>query len=184
MNTIEIPREKLTKRGNPEITILTENLCLAMFDHETEGKSYHISDIAAAVFQQITRAYPEIKTRAQCEIYVLWAMKTLCWNNRAKLVEQDWFENPYTASEQINDSLTVGAPWENRIPGKFGKQTSEQKRVWRKSLDMATWAVNHLKKCFPTWEDQRIIDLLYNGGTHYIPRTVETALRWHADLTK
>lgn len=181
--TIEVPRETLKQRGNPDITILCENLCLAIFDHDTEGRSHHLWDITKAVFPQLSRAYPEIKTRAQAEIYVMWAMKTLCWNNRAKLIEQDWFEAPNTSTEAINDALPMGSPWENRMPGRFGHKTEEQKKVWRLSLDQAMWAVKHLKRFFPTWEDQRIIDTLYGGATHYAPRSIETALKFYKDLT-
>src|ERR1035437_4090993 len=176
-NQIEVPREIEKGRGNPLITILCDNLCLAMFDNDEEGKPHHIYDITKSVFPKLREAYPEIKTSKQAYIYVLWSMKAICWNNRAKLVAPDWFENPNTPTESLNDSLPEGSPWEARMPGRFGHQTTEDRRKWKDALTMAKWAIKHLKHWFPTWDDQRIIDLLYNGGTKYAPRSVETALR-------
>lgn len=175
--TIEVPRETTKTKSNPQITILCENLCLAIFDHDTTGKPFHIYDITKQVFPLLRQSYPEIKTSKQAYIYVMWAMKAICWNNRAKLVEQDWFENPNTPTDAINDSLPAGAAWEARVPGKFGQKNSEEKRKWIDAVGLAKWAIKHLKGWFPTWDDQRIIDLLYNGVTKYAPLSVETALR-------
>lgn len=175
--TIEVPREEKQGKRNPQITILCEELCLAFFDKDTTGKSHHLSDITRAVCPAMRHSYPEIKTRAQCEIYVFWAVKTLCWNNRAKMIDQDWFEAPGGPNDAINDHLPEGSPWQNRIPAKFDSQTKEQNTAWHQAVEMATWAVKHLKGWFPTWDDQRIIDLLYNGKTHYAPRSVETAIK-------
>jgi hypothetical protein len=179
MKSIEVPREIEKEKKNPAITILCDELCLAIFDKDTEGKSHHIYDIVNVVFPTLRHSYPEIKTKAQAYIYVFWSMKAVCWNNRAKLVEQDWFEAPGTASEALNDHLPEGSRWEARVPSKFGHKTPEQKKAWSHAVEMAQWAVNHLKGWFPTWDDQRIIDLLYNpdNTTKYAPRSVETALR-------
>lgn len=174
---IEVPREIEKKRSNPQITILCDNLCLAIFDQDTEGKPYHIYDITKRIFPQLRLAYPEIKTAKQAYIYVLWSMKAICWNNKAKLVEADWFENPNTPSDKLNDSLPEGSPWEARVPGKFGHRTPKEKQNWNCAVEMAKWAVKHLRGWFPTWDDQRIIDLLYNGVTKYAPLSVETAIK-------
>lgn len=175
--SIEVPREIEKKKSNPLITILCDNLCLAIFDNDTEGKPHHIYDITKQIFPQLRQAYPEIKTSKQTFIYVLWSMKAICWNNRAKLVAPDWFENPNTATESLNDSLPEGSPWEARIPGRFGRQSADEKRNWKLEIEKAKWSIKHLKGWFPTWDDQRIIDLLYNGETKYAVRSVETALR-------
>lgn len=177
MKTIEVPRETKKGKSNPQITILCDNLCLAIFDNDQTGEPRHIYDITKSVFPDLSRAYPEIKTRKQAFIYVFWSMKTLCWNNRAKLIEQDWFESPGGPDEKINDSLPDGSPWEPRIPAKFSHKSSEEKKAWTAAVEMAKWAVKHLKGWFPTWDDQQIIDLLYGGNTYYTQRSVETALR-------
>lgn len=175
--TIEVPREASEKQ-NELITILCDNLCLNIFDKDLEGKAKHVLDISHEVFSQLRRSYPEvIKTQKSAYIYVLWSMKAISWNNRAKEVQPGWYEAPGTANEAINDYLPDGSPWQSRIPGRYDKRSTEQKKAWEQSLEMAQWSVKHLKGWFPTWTDQRIIDLLYNGKTLYLPKTVETALK-------
>jgi hypothetical protein len=176
---VVVPRETTKGKNNPLITILCDNLCLALFDADEAGHPHHLHDITAHVFPQLRQSYPEIKTTQQALVYVLWSMKQICWNNRAKLVEKDWFENPYTATEAINDSLPEGSPWEARVPSRFGEKDTEQKRTWKLELDKAKLAVKHLRGWFPTWDNQKIIDLLYNpdNGTKYALLSVETAIR-------
>lgn len=185
MKSIQVPRDITeTHRRNPQITNLCENLLLSYFDHDNTGTPIHIWDLTKWVFPQLSRSYPEIKTTKQTEIYVFWALKTICWNNRAKMTAPDWFENILTDTEAINESLPYDAPWENRMMGNFGFRTDEQKRDWKRSLEMAIVAVKQLKTFFGQWDDQKIIDTLYNGATKYAPRTVESALRYVNGLTE
>lgn len=180
--SIEVSREE-SHRKNPQITNLCENLLLAFFDKDNEGNPHHLWDLSKMIFPQLSRSYPEIKTVKQTEIYVFWAMKTLCWNNRAKMTAPDWFESPYTDTEAINESLPEGSPWENRMLGNFGFSTPEQKRSWNQSLEKAILAVKQLKTFFGQWDDQKIVDTLYSGKTVYAPRSVESALRYYNNLT-
>src|SRR5882672_7207943 len=100
---ISIPRDIESGRRNPAITVLTENLCLAMFDHDNSGERRHLIDITKTLLPQVNRTYEEIKSVKQFKSYVFWALMAICWNNRAKLVEQDnfggWYESPATPSE-------------------------------------------------------------------------------------
>lgn len=182
---VVVPRDNKVGRSNRDITHLVENLCLAIFDQDNTGESLHTIDIAKRISQAVRHSYPEIKTVKQLLIYVEWAMKTLCWNNRAKLIAQHWFESIYTATEAINDSLPEGAPWESRMPGKFGPQSRDEKKAWHFEVEKAKWAINHLRTQL-AWSDQRIIDELYAGKTPYAPKSVETALYQieHAEIER
>ena len=181
---IEVPREQAEKQ-NEQITILCDNLCLSLFDKDVEGKAKHVIDITAEVFPQLRHSYPEtIKTKKSAYIYVLWSMKAISWNRRAKEVHPGWYEAPGTANEAINDSLPEGSAWQSRVPGRYDNQTIEQKKAWKESLETAQLAVKHLKGWFPIWDDQRIIDTLYNGKTLYLPKTVETALKEYYNTMK
>jgi hypothetical protein len=182
---VVVPRDNKVGRSNRDITHLVENLCLAIFDQDNTGESLHTIDIAKRISQAVRHSYPEIKTVKQLLIYVEWAMKTLCWNNRAKLIAQHWFESIYTTTEAINDALPEGAPWEARQPAKFGPESREEKKAWHFEVDKAKWAIEHLRTQLG-WDDQKIITELYAGVTKYAPKSVETALHQmeHAELER
>jgi len=174
--SIAVPREK-TEKKNESITILCEELCLAHFDQDETGKAIHLWDLTKKFFPIVSRSYSEIKKTKHLQHYIMWAMVTICWNGRAKMVAPEWFEAPNTATEAINDSLPEGSPWEGRKPGKFSNLTNKERNEWILEVEKAKWAVNHLRNWFH-WDDQKIIDKLYNESvTVYAPRSVETAIR-------
>lgn len=172
---ISVPRDASEKK-NELITILCEELCLAYFDQDQTGKAIHLWDLTKKFFPIVSRSYSEIKKVKHLQHYIMWAMVAICWNNRAKMVAPEWFENPNTATEAINDSLPIDSVWENRKPGKFSNLTNQQRNDWILEVEKAKWAVNHLRGWFH-WDDQKIIDRLYNESvTTYVPRSVETAI--------